>query len=213
MAAKSTSSIGAKYVAAISASEMTAKSTSAVGARYISATAPKSTSEMAAKSTSGMAADSTSSVTPGSTSKITANSTSEFAAQSTVEVKPESVVEITVESPAEGFEIEADGTDSAEKSTLEKTESIVGKTRSAVESKPVSTTEVEEAYSSVKVQSKALLEDTDGPGYTVEVLYPAKATIGEGVFYEEETKQLLWVDVYPKTVNFLNIDTGENRQV
>lgn len=211
MAAKSTSSIGAKYVAAISASEMTAKSTSAVGARYISATAPKSTSEMAAKSTSGMAADSTSSVTPGSTSKITANSTSEFAAQSTVEVKPESVVEITVESPAEGFEIEADGTDSAEKSTLEKTESIVGKTRSAVESKPVSTTEVEEAYSSVKVQSKALLEDR--PGYTVEVLYPAKATIGEGVFYEEETKQLLWVDVYPKTVNFLNIDTGENRQV
>ena len=128
-----------------------------------------------------------------------------------MEVKPESVVEITVESPAEGFEIEADGTDSAEKSTLEKTESIVGKTRSAVESKPVSTTEVEEAYSSVKVQSKALLEDR--PGYTVEVLYPAKATIGEGVFYEEETKQLLWVDVYPKTVNFLNIDTGENRQV
>lgn len=46
---------------------------------------------------------------------------------------------------------------------------------------------------------------------TVEVLYSTRAIVGEGLFYEEETGQLLWVDIEAKTVNFLNIDSGENR--
>ena len=46
---------------------------------------------------------------------------------------------------------------------------------------------------------------------TVEVLYAANAQIGEGPFYEEETNQLLWVDSKQQTVNFLNLETKENR--
>jgi len=56
-------------------------------------------------------------------------------------------------------------------SALEKTESTLEKTRSAFGSKAASTTEVKEARSAVKVQSGSFLEDTDGPGYTEEVLY------------------------------------------
>ena len=45
----------------------------------------------------------------------------------------------------------------------------------------------------------------------VEILYSTKAIIGEGPFYEEETNQLLWVDINGQTVNFLNLDTKQNR--
>lgn len=46
---------------------------------------------------------------------------------------------------------------------------------------------------------------------TVEVLYKANAEIGEGPFFEEETNQLLWVDINGQTINFLNLQTKENR--
>ena len=46
---------------------------------------------------------------------------------------------------------------------------------------------------------------------TVEVLYSTKAIIGEGPFYEPDTNQLLWVDINSHTVNFLNLDTKQNR--
>jgi sugar lactone lactonase YvrE len=46
---------------------------------------------------------------------------------------------------------------------------------------------------------------------TVEVLYSTKAIIGEGPFYEQGTNQLLWVDINGYTVNFLNLDTKQNR--
>ena len=45
----------------------------------------------------------------------------------------------------------------------------------------------------------------------VEVLYSTKAIIGEGPFYEQETNQLLWVDINGQTVNFLNLETKQNR--
>ena len=45
----------------------------------------------------------------------------------------------------------------------------------------------------------------------MEVLYSTKAIIGEGPFYEAETNQLLWVDINGQTVNFLNLDTKQNR--
>ncbi len=45
----------------------------------------------------------------------------------------------------------------------------------------------------------------------MEVLYSTKAIIGEGPFYEPGTNQLLWVDINGHTVNFLNLDTKQNR--
>ena len=49
------------------------------------------------------------------------------------------------------------------------------------------------------------------PKATVEVLYPAKAKVGEGPFYEEETDTLLWVDIYSHTINFFSLKTNQNR--
>ena len=46
---------------------------------------------------------------------------------------------------------------------------------------------------------------------TVEVFYAAKANLGEGPFFEPETNQLLWVDIDEHTINFLNVDTVQNR--
>ena len=43
------------------------------------------------------------------------------------------------------------------------------------------------------------------------MLYAANAQIGEGPFYEEETNQLIWVDINGKTVNFLDLETKKNR--
>ena len=49
------------------------------------------------------------------------------------------------------------------------------------------------------------------PEATVEVLYPAKAEVGEGPFYEEETDTLLWVDILSHTINFYSLKTNQNR--
>lgn len=49
------------------------------------------------------------------------------------------------------------------------------------------------------------------PEPTVEVLYPAKSTLGECPFYEEETNTLLWVDIEKHTINFLDLATNTNR--
>ncbi len=46
---------------------------------------------------------------------------------------------------------------------------------------------------------------------TVEVLYKTNAIIGEAPFFDEEQNQLLWVDINGRTVNFLNVESGENR--
>ena len=46
---------------------------------------------------------------------------------------------------------------------------------------------------------------------TVELLYDAKAKIGEGPFYEPQTNQLLWVDIVGHSINFLDVDKKENR--
>ena len=49
--------------------------------------------------------------------------------------------------------------------------------------------------------------------YQVDVLLDAKAQIGEGPVYEEETNELLWVDIPGKTINFLSLKDGSNRQL
>ena len=49
------------------------------------------------------------------------------------------------------------------------------------------------------------------PSAKVEVLYPAKAILGEGPFYEDETDTLLWVDIDKKTINFFDLKTSQNR--
>ena len=46
---------------------------------------------------------------------------------------------------------------------------------------------------------------------TAELLYDAKAKIGEGPFYEPQTNQLLWVDIVGHSINFLDVDKKENR--
>ena len=46
---------------------------------------------------------------------------------------------------------------------------------------------------------------------TVELVYDAKAKIGEGPFYEPQTNQLLWVDIVGHSINFLDVDKKENR--
>ena len=45
----------------------------------------------------------------------------------------------------------------------------------------------------------------------VELLYDAKAEIGEGPFYEPQTNQLLWADINGHSINFLDVDKKENR--
>ncbi|XP_064383141.1 regucalcin-like [Halichondria panicea] len=51
------------------------------------------------------------------------------------------------------------------------------------------------------------------PTPTVEVFYAAKALLGEGPFFEPETNQLLWVDIDANSINFLNVDTAQNRSI
>ena len=46
---------------------------------------------------------------------------------------------------------------------------------------------------------------------TVELLYDAKVGIGEGPFYEAQRNQLLWVDISGCSLNFLDLETRENR--
>ena len=45
----------------------------------------------------------------------------------------------------------------------------------------------------------------------MEVLYDGKARLGEGPFYDEEMGELIYVDINAHTVNFLNIETKQNR--
>lgn len=45
----------------------------------------------------------------------------------------------------------------------------------------------------------------------VEVLYDAKARLGEGPCYDHVTEELIFVDILAKTVNFLNVETQQNR--
>ena len=47
----------------------------------------------------------------------------------------------------------------------------------------------------------------------MEVFYDGKAELAEGPFFEPETNQLLWVDFYSSTMNFLNVDSRKNRLV
>ena len=49
------------------------------------------------------------------------------------------------------------------------------------------------------------------PNPTVEVLYAGKAPLAEGPFFEPENNQLLWVDIFGKSINFLNLETRENK--
>ena len=45
----------------------------------------------------------------------------------------------------------------------------------------------------------------------VEVLYDAKARLGEGPCYDHVTEELVFVDILAKTVNFLNVETRQIR--
>lgn len=45
----------------------------------------------------------------------------------------------------------------------------------------------------------------------MEVLYPARAELGEAPFYDEETKTLLWLDVDRNAINFLDPIARTNR--
>ena len=44
------------------------------------------------------------------------------------------------------------------------------------------------------------------------MLYNAKATGGDGSFYDETNDELIWVDSKEKTVNFMD-PKGENRRI
>ena len=45
----------------------------------------------------------------------------------------------------------------------------------------------------------------------VELLYEAKARLGEAPFYDHVTGELIWVDIFGRTVNFLNVEMRQNR--
>ena len=45
----------------------------------------------------------------------------------------------------------------------------------------------------------------------VEVLYDAKARLGEGPCYDHVTGELIFVDILAQTVNFFNLETKQNR--
>ena len=45
----------------------------------------------------------------------------------------------------------------------------------------------------------------------MEALYDGKACFGEGPIYDHVTGELIWVDIFHKTVNFLNVETKQNR--
>ena len=45
----------------------------------------------------------------------------------------------------------------------------------------------------------------------VEVLYDAKARLGEGPCYDHVTGELIFVDILAETVNFFNLETQQNR--
>ena len=46
---------------------------------------------------------------------------------------------------------------------------------------------------------------------TVKILYDTNAVLGEGPHYDEATQELLWVDYDRKKINFLDVNTGNNR--
>ena len=46
---------------------------------------------------------------------------------------------------------------------------------------------------------------------TVEVLYNGKARLGEGPCYDHVSGELIFVDILDQTVNFLNLETQQNR--
>jgi sugar lactone lactonase YvrE len=48
---------------------------------------------------------------------------------------------------------------------------------------------------------------------TVEVLYNGKARLGEGPCYDHVSGELIFVDILDQTVNFLNLETQQNRSV
>ena len=48
-------------------------------------------------------------------------------------------------------------------------------------------------------------------GATAELFYDAKAQVAGDPYYERKTNQLLWVDRKDRFVNFLNVETKENR--
>lgn len=50
-------------------------------------------------------------------------------------------------------------------------------------------------------------------GPIVELLYDAKALIGESPLYDEKSNQLLWVDINHQTINFLDMDLQKNRSL
>ena len=56
-----------------------------------------------------------------------------------------------------------------------------------------------------------VLPSPEVSGATVELLYDAKAEIGEGPFFEPETNQLLWADIAGHSINFLDLEKKENR--
>jgi len=56
-----------------------------------------------------------------------------------------------------------------------------------------------------------VLPSPEVSGPTVELLYDAKAEIGEGPFFEPETNQLLWADIAGHSINFLDLEKKENR--
>lgn len=46
---------------------------------------------------------------------------------------------------------------------------------------------------------------------SVEVLYDGKARLGEGPSYDHVTGELIFVDILSQTVNFLDVETQQNR--
>ncbi len=52
---------------------------------------------------------------------------------------------------------------------------------------------------------------SNSPKHTVELFLDCKAQIGEAPFYDMVTNQLIWVDIWGCTVNFLDVDSKVNR--
>ena len=48
---------------------------------------------------------------------------------------------------------------------------------------------------------------------TVNVLFEAKAEVGEGPFYDPKANELIWVDIEGMSINFISLSSNTNRKL